>query len=111
MSTLQELLQQKQELEQKIKELKAAELNKALITIRDLVNQYGITSDQVFSRASTKQVGEANAAPKIKKPVAIKYRSRDELNTWTGRGLKPLWLKGLSAAEIEQFRVKEVKAA
>jgi len=35
-------------------------------------------------------VSQPVATNKVKKPVAIKYRSGE--NTWTGRGMKPKWI-------------------
>lgn len=48
MSTLAELLLQRESLEQAIKEARDAEVSKALATIRELVAQYGLSASDIF---------------------------------------------------------------
>lgn len=83
MTSLQELLAQKEALEQQIAQLKRAERADALQNARSLVETYDLTVDELFGR-------QRSAA----KAVAAKYRNPETGETWTGRGRAPRWLEG-----------------
>jgi len=83
MTSLQELLAQKEALEQQIAQLKKAERADALQNARHLVETYDLTADELF--------GRQKSSGKI---VAVKYRNPETGETWTGRGRAPRWLDG-----------------
>ena len=87
MSTLQELLDQKNALDRKINELRTAERQEAISKVRALMAEHGLTATDLQGTSSAK----AAKAGSIKK-VAAKYRDPSTGSTWTGRGLKPRWL-------------------
>lgn len=83
MTSLQELLAQKEALEQQIAQLKKAERADALQNARSLVETFDLTVDELFGKQ--KSSGKA---------VAVKYRNPETGETWTGRGRAPRWLEG-----------------
>lgn len=88
MSTLAELLLQRESLEQAIKEARNAEESKALATIRELVAQYGLSASDIFgTKKSTKVTGRKNGT--------LKAKFKDPVTgvTWSGRGKTPKWLE------------------
>ena len=86
MSTLQELLQQKKAIDQKIAALRLEERHGAIAKVRALLAEHGLTVDDIQANA-----GKAVKSGSTKK-VAAKYRDSQTGATWTGRGLKPRWL-------------------
>lgn len=85
MSTYKELLKQKQDLEQQINEARTRELADAVAKVRALIEEYGLTAEDVFPPARARS---ANAGAK----VAPKYRDPATGQTWTGRGKPPKWI-------------------
>lgn len=83
MTSLQELLAQKEALEQKIAQIKKAERADALQNARSLIGTFDLTVDELFGKQ--KSIGKA---------VAVKYRNPETGETWTGRGRAPRWLDG-----------------
>ncbi len=84
------LLQQKAELEAKIAEALKQEKGSAIAQVRELVQQYGLTHDDLFGTTKRKaSVGEA------------KYRNPETGATWTGRGKPPNWILGKDRTAFE----------
>lgn len=83
MTSLQELLAQKEALEQEIAQIKKAERADALQNARSLIDTFDLTVDELFGKQ--KSIGKA---------VAVKYRNPETGETWTGRGRAPRWLDG-----------------
>ena len=83
MTSLQELLAQKEALEQQIAQIKKAERADALQNARSLIDTFDLTIDELFGKQ--KSSGKA---------VAVKYRNPETGETWTGRGRAPRWLEG-----------------
>lgn len=79
------LLQQKAEIEAKIAEALKAEKATAIAQARELVVQYGLTPDDVFSTGKRKASASVGVA---------KYRDPETGATWTGRGKPPNWILG-----------------
>ena len=84
---LSELLAQKAAIEQQIANMQRAERGDAVIKVKALMAEYGLTL------ADLGNATKAAAAPK-KAPskVAAKYHNMATGDTWSGRGLKPKWL-------------------
>ncbi|MBL8276958.1 MAG: H-NS histone family protein [Pelomonas sp.] len=104
MSSLQDLLAQRAEIEKKIVEVQREERAAAIAKVRALMSEFGLTATDVSGKAPAARSG---AAAKPAGKVAIKYRNAATGETWTGRGLQPKWLKAALAAgaKIEEFTV------
>ena len=93
--TLQELLSQKAELDQKIEELQRASRSEAIEKIRALMEENRLSLADLSERStSTKKAASSGSK------VAAKYRNTETGETWSGRGLQPRWLR----AALEQGR-------
>lgn len=90
-TSLKELLAQRAALEAKIEELRAVEQSEAVEKVRALVDEYGLTSEDIFP---SKSGGKTRKAATAK--VAAKYKGPNG-ETYSGRGLKPKWLSALVA--------------
>ena len=70
----------------------------ALEVARNLTKQFALSAAEVGC-------GAAAEAPKTRKPVEPKYQNPAGEETWTGRGVKPVWFKqaleaGITAEEM-----------
>lgn len=90
MSTVAELMAQKAEIEKKIADAQREEKSSAISQVKALMAQHGLTVADLSMRAPS--AGRV-AAPKSGNKVAAKYRDPATGNSWSGRGLKPNWLK------------------
>lgn len=104
MSSLQDLLAQRAEIEKKIIEVQREERADAIAKVRALLSEFGLTAADISGKTPTVR---ASGAAKPTGKVAIKYRNAGTSETWTGRGLQPKWLKAAmaSGAKIEDFLV------
>ncbi len=87
--TYKELLQQREALEQAIASARKNEISNALAKVRELVAEYGLTSQDIFPVRGAKA-----ATTKAVSKVAAKYRDPATGQTWTGRGKAPKWIEG-----------------
>lgn len=81
MPTLSELIAQKEALEQQIREIQETARKDAIKNARRLIEEFVLTSDELFG------------TPK-RKAVQPKYANPQTGETWTGRGRTPKWLAG-----------------
>ena len=118
---LTDLLSQRAELEKKIADAQRNERADAIAQVRRLIADYGLSAADLMGKATAakgrsgakepktrmKQAGKAvftsAAKPSRKganagKKVAAKYRDASTGQTWSGRGLRPNWLKAALAA-------------
>ena len=91
MSTLKELLAQREALDQQISQTKERERSEAVAKVKSLMSEYGLTIADLSSRA---------AKPAKVSKVAAKYRNQATGETWSGRGLQPKWLKAAIAGAL-----------
>ena len=100
MSTLQQLLDQKAELDKKIESTRRQERSDAIAQVKTLMDQHGLVVADLGLRAGK------TAARKGSK-VAAKYRNSITGETWSGRGLQPKWLKSAleNGGKIDDFAV------
>jgi DNA-binding protein H-NS len=112
---------QQLKLEQKLKELEAEKKLKVLdVDHPEIADLFQIIEDtsqklktnpkKILSLLQAKAKGIA-PVPRKYKPAVVKYRDTapgNENNTWSGRGLMPLWLKRYEAAgrNRSEFLVK-----
>jgi DNA-binding protein H-NS len=93
---VKELQQQLSEIQAQLEKARSAERAAVIAQVRELVSLHGLVVDDIFSKTRS-----ANSGVK----VAAKFR--DGENTWSGRGIKPKWLKAhLDAGrDINDFAV------
>lgn len=89
MATLHELLAQKAALDKKISEVQHEERSHAITKVKSLMAEYGLTLADLGTRAATPRRSGGGGGKK----VPAKYRNAVTGETWSGRGLKPNWLK------------------
>lgn len=103
MSSLKDLIAQKAELERQIEQAQAHSRREAIAQIKSLMSDNGLSvADlQIESRKASGKPKEGRTK------VAPKYRNEATGDVWTGRGLKPKWLKAeLDAGrKLEDFAV------
>lgn len=104
MATLQELIAQKEALDRQIEEAKKNNYAEGLAKVREVMGQYGLTVADLNG-----SIREARASTKGKSTgkVAAKYKNPETGDTWSGRGLKPKWLKAAieGGKKIEDFTI------
>ena len=84
MSTLAELLAEKESLDQQIAAIRKDEREKAIADALKIIKDFELTSDDLFGpKAKTE-----------KKQSDAKYRDPDTGKTWSGKGRTPKWLEG-----------------
>ena len=89
-----ELLAQREALEQQIAAARKAEVADAVRKIKDLVEAFGLTQEDIFSTGKQKQKSETRSVPP-------KYRDPVTGQTWTGRGKPPTWIKDQDRSQFE----------
>jgi DNA-binding protein H-NS len=89
MTTVQELIAQKEALEKAIAQARKDEYANALKEIKALMDKYGLTVSDLGGKA-----GKIAKAKSARAPVAPKYRDPVSGATWTGRGRPPKWTAG-----------------
>ena len=95
MATVAELLEQRAALEKQIAEAQREERAAAIAQVRALMQQHGLSAADLSTRASAPKSGGGKRGAGT--PVAPKYRDSSTGKTWSGRGLKPNWLKNALA--------------
>jgi len=89
------LLQQKAELEKKIDAPIQNAKTDAIAEAKAMVQQYGLTKEDVFPSAKSKS-GKASKHS-VGEP---KFRNPETGATWTGRGKPPKWIEGKDRASL-----------
>lgn len=102
MSSLQDLLAQRAEIEKKIADVQREARADAVAKVKALMAEYGLSAADIAGKAP---VARAAGVAKPTGKVAAKYRNAATGESWTGRGLQPKWLKAALAAgaKIEDF--------
>ncbi len=90
MSSYQELLAQRAELDRQIAAAQRAEKSEAIATVKKLVADFALSAEECGFK------GSASARGKAKTVVAAQYRGPNG-ETWSGRGRTPNWLAALEA--------------
>ncbi|AMR78632.1 H-NS family nucleoid-associated regulatory protein [Cupriavidus nantongensis] len=99
MPTYKELLAEKQALEARLNEARENEIGAVIEKIRALMDDYGLTVDDLAprrGRGRPRGVGGARTA------VPAKYMDPKTGKTWSGRGRAPSWL----GKRPERFLIK-----
>ncbi|MFD2753957.1 H-NS histone family protein [Comamonas terrae] len=90
-ASYQELLAQREALEQQIAAARKEEVANAVQKIQALVATFGLTPEDVFPSGKKRSTTA----------VAPKYRDPATGQTWTGRGKPPAWIKDKDRAQFE----------
>lgn len=90
MDNLDQLLEERKRLDQKIKDVQQAERAGALVQARDLVSKFEFTAKELGISGARKTSGRST--------VAAKYRNPATGDTWTGRGKSPRWIREAEAS-------------
>ncbi|NMM87314.1 histone [Rhodococcus sp. SRB_17] len=93
MTSYKELLKQREALEKQINEARHQELAGALTQVRALVEEFGLTAQDVFPAARARSSTSGSK-------VAPKYRDPATGQTWTGRGKAPKWIQNEDRAKF-----------
>lgn len=96
MTTYAEYVEEIAKLQSLAEAARQNEIAGAVQQIESLMQQYGITFDDLSS-------GRRAKATKVKGTVAAQFKNPETGETWTGRGRAPRWLDG---KDKEQFRIK-----
>lgn len=94
MATYKELQDQIAKLKQDAEDARLKEIDGAIAQIRALMNDYGISVQDIEGSGRRKSGKSASLSN-------VQFKD-DAGNTWSGRGRMPAWLKG---KDKEQFRV------
>jgi DNA-binding protein H-NS len=86
MSSYQELLAQREQLDKQIKEAIAREKADGIAKAKLIIEQYNLVASDLFSRKTASKSAGGKVAPK--------YRNPSTGETWTGRGKAPKWIDG-----------------
>ncbi|PQJ96920.1 hypothetical protein CXB77_05105 (plasmid) [Chromatium okenii] len=86
MSTLDELLQQQEILQQEIDAARKLERRSKIKELRASLEKYALTAEDVFPQLKPKTP--------VKPPLPPKYRDPNSGKTWSGAGRAPWWMKG-----------------
>lgn len=99
--TLEQLQQQKKELEKKIKRQIGIERNRTIATIIASMNEFNITIGDIEAAITAK-------TNKTDKEVVVRYINPETGATWTGKGKRPKWvLQALEQGrDLEDFAIK-----
>ena len=97
MSSYKDLLKQREELEKKIQETRKREMSEAVGKVRQIVQEYGLTAEDVFPPARAARSSASSAGTK----VAPKYKNPETGETWTGRGKAPKWIQDQDRSKFE----------
>jgi DNA-binding protein H-NS len=86
-ASYRELLKQREVLQRQIDAAREQEVAAALAKVREIINEYSLTPEQVFAQSKGKGGPKRGAKP-------AKYRDPTSGATWSGMGREPLWIKG-----------------
>ncbi|MBP0630787.1 MULTISPECIES: H-NS family nucleoid-associated regulatory protein [unclassified Cupriavidus] len=92
MATYQDLLAQKQALEAQIEQARATEVAGVLEQIRALMQQYGLSPEDIAPRRRRGRPADAATGPAEKTALPPKYHDPKTGKSWSGRGRAPAWL-------------------
>ena len=105
--TLLELLAQRAELEKRINALQGESRAEAILKIRALMAENGLTMADIGGGGRKKDAAESSAPAGERASLAAKYRNPATGESWVGRGKRPRWLQAAlaSGATLESFQV------
>lgn len=100
MSTYQDLLAQKAELEKQraqleleLSESRRAARSEVIAQVKALMAEHQLTLADLGGTAGSNSVGRTSKSASGKRKVAAKYRNAATGESWSGRGIMPKWLE------------------
>jgi DNA-binding protein H-NS len=87
MTSITELIAQKEAIEQQIQHLRKNERNGAIAKAREIIAEFELVAEDLFPN-------NQKAAKRTRGKAAPKYRDQTTGKTWTGRGKPPSWIVG-----------------
>ena len=95
------------DLQKKAKALRSEERHAAILKIRELIQVFDLQSSELGFSGNAR--GQPARKPHIAagKKLPAKYKDADG-NTWTGRGIKPRWLRTAleSGQSLEALKIR-----
>lgn len=106
MPSVSELIAKKAEIEKMIADAQREEKSSAIAQVKALMAQHGLTMADLSARTSPGPRAAKGSRAGTK--VAAKYRDPASGREWTGRGLKPTWLRNALATgkTLQDFAIK-----
>ena len=92
MTTVAQLLAQKAALDAQIEAARKAENSDAIAKVKLLIQEHGLTEQDIF--------GGAKRGRKASGSVAAKYKDPTSGATWSGRGKAPKWIDGKDRSQF-----------
>nr|WP_315593676.1 H-NS histone family protein [uncultured Cupriavidus sp.] len=92
MATYKQLLAQKEALDAQISEVRATELANVIGQIRALMEQYGLSVEDIQGKRRRGRPAGSGSVKAAKEPLPPKYFDPKTGKTWSGRGRAPAWL-------------------
>lgn len=94
MASYKQLMAEKAALESKLEEARATEVSAVIEQIRTLMEEYGLTTDDITpKRRRGRPAADGKAASvKPKEGLPPKFMDPKTGATWSGRGRAPAWL-------------------
>lgn len=94
MPSIEEMLAQRAELDKLIADAQREQKASAIAQIKALMSQFNLTAADVAGKGGASGgSGTRGSGPRAGSKVAAKYRDPISGREWSGRGLKPTWLK------------------
>lgn len=112
MPTIAELQAQMAALQKQIEEKQAEGRKQAIVEVIARMDEFGISLDDIEAartKSKVKVKSVEKSAPQEKKPKIVKYRMGE--NAWSGRGLKPNWVKTLeqNGGKLDDYLIVKPK--
>ncbi len=91
----------------RISEIEKSEAIEVRAKLFALAKEHGYDAAQLIGGGGSSKAVAADAE-KVRRPAKAKYQDPDSGKTWTGRGLKPLWVRATLAAgkSVESLLIK-----
>lgn len=91
----------------RISEIEKSEASEVRAKLFALAKEHGYDAAQLIGGNSLTKVVVPDVE-KVRRPAKAKYQDPDSGKTWTGRGLKPLWVRATLAAgdSLESLLIK-----
>jgi DNA-binding protein H-NS len=96
MSTLQDLIAQRDALTNAIQEAQKTELAAAIAKAKAIVTEHGLSPTDVFGGKTARDSSSKRTVNKVQ----LKYRDPNSGKVWTGRGKAPAWINGKERANF-----------
>ena len=102
-----ELARQQAELSKAIAEAQSETRKSVIAQIRSLMADHGLTANDLVTTTSSRKASKGDGHGNAGSKVAPKYRNQATGETWSGRGLKPNWLRAAIEAghSIDEFTI------